>query len=185
MPNKNLFRIAAWCVLVVVLINLADFVLFPSGKPTVAELILEVLLFLVLAFVFYALYVAHRVESPGLSLAGLVLSFVSVAVNLASLGNFGNTFLSNASTLLLSLPFLIFGFLAWRSARMPRGLAIVTLLAGAFFLIGGVAGFIGSATVAGVAGLASLVFMLVWAVWLWRVLLSNKFTAASPESPAA
>ena len=185
MPNKNLFRIAGWSALLIILINVLDMLIFPSGKATGAELVIEIVLMLVFTLVFYALYVAHRAESAGLSLAGLILWFPAFGVNLAAMFNFNNTFLGTLGTLLMSLPFLIFGFLAYRSSRMPRGLAVVTLLAGVLYLITGVSELMRIASVAEFGGLVSAILMLVWAVWLCVVFVSKKFTAATPVPAAA
>jgi hypothetical protein len=159
--------------------------IFPSGKPTGAELILEIVSLLVFTFVFFALYLTHRAESAGLSLAGLILWLPAFGVNLAAIFNFGNTFLSNLGTLFISLPFLIFGFLAYRSTRIPRGLAVVTLLTGVFYLITGAAELIGIVVLAEYGGLVSAVFMLAWAVWLCIVFTSKKFAALSTVPVAA
>jgi len=185
MFGKNFFRIAGWSALVIILLNALDMLIFPSGKPTGTEMILEIVSLLVFTFVFYALYLSHRPESAGLSLAGLILWLPAFGVNLAAILNFGNTFLSNLGTLLFSLPFLIFGYLAYRSTRMPRGLAVVALLAGVFYLVTGLAELVGIVAIAEVGGLVSIVLLVVWAVWLCIVFTSKKFSAVSPEPVAA
>jgi uncharacterized membrane protein YwaF len=147
--------------------------------------ILEIISLLLLIFVFYALYIAHRTESKGLSLAGLILLIAAIGVDIVSMANYGNITLSNLWYLLLSLPFLIFGFLAFRSQRMPRGLAVVALLAGVTFFIAGVVGLLGSPDMADNISLLSILLMLVWLVWLWRVFLSEKMTTSIPEAVTA
>jgi len=178
MANKNLFRLAGWCALVAVLLLVAVFVTLSVAPTSPAGMILAIVGVLVLTPVFYALYVTHRAESAGLSLAGFVLWIPAAAVDLYSLANPANTFLYNLDCILFSLPFLIFGFLAYRSARMPNGLAVMGLLSGIFYLLTGVAGFIGSATLGMVASLGSFVFMVIWLVWLWRIFVSGKLATA-------
>jgi hypothetical protein len=178
MANNQLFRFTGWCALVVALLMVAILVV-PSGASSTVGLILTIAILLGLTMVFYALYVAHRADSAGLSLAGLILWLLSLGLNIMSLvTNLVNNFLSNVGSLLWSLPFLIFGFLAYRSARMPRGLAVVAFLTGVVFLILGVAGFMGSATIVNWGNLVGDIFMLVWLVWLCVVFLSKKFAAA-------
>jgi hypothetical protein len=179
MNNSKFYRIAGWCALVVALLMLAIHVV-PAGAAGI-ELIFTIAILLGLTFVFYVLYVAYRAESAGLSLAGLVLWILAFGLNLIGLvTNLVNPFLSNVGSLLWSLPFLIFGFLAYRSFKMPRGLAVVTLLTGTVYLILGAAGFMGSETFINWGNLVGDVFMLVWLVWLWRVFWSDKFATTRP-----
>ena len=141
------------------------------------------LFFLLLIGVFYALYIAHRPESKGLSLAGLILVFPAIGMAIAAnLG--GSTFLVSLWYLFFFLLFLIFGFLAFRSAKMPRGLAVVALLTGITYLISGVAGFLGNQVIAENVSTFASIFMLVWLVWLWRAFLSKKLATALPATVA-
>jgi hypothetical protein len=184
MKNNQFFRIAGWCALVVALLMLAIHVV-PSGAPGIVGLILTIAILLGLTFVFYALYVAHRTESAGLSLAGLILWILAFGLNLISLVSNVSTFLGYVGSLFWLLPFLIFGFLAYRSNRMPRGLAVVAFLAGISLLIATVAGMMGSEGVVNVVALVADIFMLLWLVWLGVVFLSKKFTAANPVPATA
>ena len=178
MSNNNLFRIAGWCAYVTALVMLA-FHVFPGGAPASVALILSIVTFLGLTVIFYALFVTHRPEAAMLSLAGLILWLIVFVLNLISLGtNSGNTFLSNLGSVLWPLPFLIFGYLAYRSARMPRGLAVLALLTGVVALVLGVAGFMDSAAIVDGGNLILDILMLAWVVWLGIVFLSKKFAAA-------
>jgi hypothetical protein len=177
MNSNQLFRNAGWCALVVALLMVAIHVV-PSGAPGIVGLILGIVILLGLTFVFYALYVAHRAESAGLSLAGLILWILAVGLNLISMVSTVSIFLGYVGSLLWLLPFLIFGFLAYRSDRMPRGLAVMAFLSGISLLIATVAGMMGSEAVVNVVSLVADIFMLVWLVWLGIVFLSKKFAAA-------
>jgi hypothetical protein len=177
MNKNNLFRFASWCALVTALLMVLIHVV-PSGAPAIVGMIVGLAAMLGLTYVFYALYVAHRAESAGLSLAGLILWLLSLVLNLVSLVTSALNFLSNVGSLLWALPFLIFGYLAWRSARMPRGLAALTLLTGLVYVILAVAGFMGSAGFVDTGNLVGDILMLVWLVWLWRTFLSKKFASA-------
>jgi hypothetical protein len=185
MANKNLFRIAGWCALVTGVIMVA-FHVVPAGLPVIVGMVLSIVDLLGLTIVFYALYVAHRAESAGLSLAGLILWLLAFVLNLIGLlTSLVNPFLSNVGSLLWALPFLIFGVLALRSASMPRGLAVLALLTGAVFLILGVAGFMGSAAIVDGGNLVADILMLAWIVWLGILFLSKKFATASPVPAVA
>lgn len=184
MPDYRLFRIAGWCALASAVLLVAAAVSFPLGAGAVGGA-LEVVFLLTLAFVFYALYVAHRSESRWLSLAGLILVLPAIGMNVASMTNYGNTVLSGLWYLLLSLPFLIFGILAFRSAKMPRGLAVVALLIGATSFISGAAGLLGSQDLSDNVSLIPMVLMLVWLGWLCRVFLSGRLTSEGlPIAPS-
>jgi hypothetical protein len=178
MSNSNLFRIAGWCAILAALIMGSFFVVLSIAPTSGIGEILATIGVLVLTPVFYALYVAHRSESAALSLAGLILWFPAGALDIASLLNPANTLLYAVDSLLFSLPFLIFGFLAYRSAKMPRGLALMALLSGVCWAIVGAVSFNGSTTIGMVAGLGGFVFMLAWFVWLWRVFSFGKLAAA-------
>jgi hypothetical protein len=176
MSNAKLFHTAGWGALASAVLMLAAIVSFMI-VPMLGG-VLETLALLLLIFVFYALHVAYSAKAKGLSLAGLALGIAAVVVDLFSMANYGNAFLSNLWYVLFSLPFLIFGYLAYRDSRMPRGLAIAALLAGVFFLVSGVGGFFMGTDFADNLSLIAILAMLVWLFWLWRVFWSKKFSAA-------
>ena len=172
MSNDKLDRIAGWCALgcvVAMVAALISLLIVPS-----LGVILEILFLLRLIFVFYALYVTHRTESSNLSLAGLVLAGIAILADLVSLLSEGTVFLVSLWYLLLALSLLIFGYLAWKSSKMPRGLAVAALVAGGFYLLAGFGGFLGSASFTGTVSLIAILAMLVWLIWLWRVFWSKK-----------
>jgi hypothetical protein len=177
MKNNQLFRIAGWCAIIVGLL-MVGFHVVPSGVSGAVGLVLTLGVLLGLTVVFYALYVAHRTESAGLSLAGLVFWILALVVNLFGMVNTISTFLGVLGSFFWLLPFLIFGYLALKSSRMPRGLGVVALLAGLSLLIATVAGIMGNESIVNVVALVADVFMLAWTVWLGVVFLSKKFTAA-------
>jgi hypothetical protein len=142
-------------------------VLFIAAPPFGA--VVEILFLVMLAIIFYGLYVAHRSEWAGLSLAGLVLGILALVTNLVSMANYGNTVLSNLWYLMLSLPLAVFGFLGYRSGRMPRVLSVLILLAGILFLVTGVGGFAVGAEFSDNISLIPFVMLVVSLVWLSRV----------------
>jgi hypothetical protein len=173
MSNNRLFRIAGWCALATLLLMVAAIVAFPLGAGTAGGA-LELTSFLGLTVVFYALYVEHRAESPGLSHVALVVWFPAAAVDVVSMAKYGNSFLGGLWYTLFSVPFLIFGLLAWRSTKMPRGLAIVALLTGVTYFVSGVSGLLGSQTIADNVSLIPTLSTLVWLGWMSRVFLSGR-----------
>lgn len=172
MSNNKLLRIAGWCAIGGAVFIVAAFI-FSLIAPSIG-LIFEILFILMLLVVFYALFVSHRSESKNLSLVGLVLAVVAVLVDLLSLVIPENASFINFWYIFIALAFLVFGYLAYRSSKMPRGLAVVAIIAGVFFLIGGLAGFTGSTTFAGTISLIATLIMAVWLFWLWRVFWSKK-----------
>lgn len=176
MSNSKFFRTAGWCGLAGAIFFIVAFVTFPLGLGMFGG-IFEILSFLATLVVFYGLYLAHRAQAGGLSLAGLVLAVAAILVAIVVLVT-NMPALANLWYLLLSLPFLIFGYLAYRSNKMPRGLAIVELLAGAIFLVAGVGGYIAGPGFADSLSLFAELLMLAWLFWTWRVFWSKKFAAA-------
>jgi hypothetical protein len=178
MSDNRLFRIAGWCAILAALIMVSFLVLSSIAPTSAVGMILATIGVLLMTGVFYALYVVHCPESAGLSLAGLVLWILAAAVDIASLANPDNTLLYAADSLLFALPFLIFGFLSYPSAKMPHALGLIALLTGVVWVIAGAASFVGSTAVGMVASLGAFALMLVWLVWLWRVFSSGRLATA-------
>ena len=176
MKNNQLYRIAGWCALVTALLML----LIPVVRsvPPAIGMTLNIVILLGITFVFYGLSAAHRAESAGLSLAGLILWLLSLMLTLVGFLTAISNSLSSLGSLLWALPFLIFGYLAWRSARMPRLLAVLALMTGVVYLLLAVAGFMGSAGFVNSGNLVGDILMLIWLAWLGVVFLSKKFAAA-------
>jgi hypothetical protein len=140
--------------------------------------VVELVLLLMLAVVFYALYVAHRSRSPGLSFAGLALGILAIALNLVSMANYGNVTLSSLWYLTLGIAWMVFAFLGLSVGKLPRALSIVILLTGLLFAISGAGGLLISAEFADNLSLIPFLLMIVGLVWLWRVFLSGRLHPA-------
>jgi hypothetical protein len=179
MKNNQFFRVAGWCALVTALL-MVGIHLVPSGTSSFLGSVVSIGTLLGLTIVFYSLYVAHRSQSAGLSLVGLISWVLAFGLNLISMVINIGTFLGYLGSLFWVLPFLIFGFLAYRSDRMPSGLAVVAFLSGISLLVAIVAGLMGNEAVVNIVSLVADIFMLVWLVWLGIVFLSGKFAAAIP-----
>jgi hypothetical protein len=128
----------------------------------------------------FALYVVHRAEAPGLSLA----AFVAAAAS--SLLSFGADPSNVASplmlivTMLYALAGLLYGWLGVRSARVPRGIGVTALV------VGGLAALAAALALAGVVEPAGMLLMVAnlawvaWFVWLSYYFLSSRSPAAAP-----
>jgi hypothetical protein len=181
MANNIFYRYAGWYAILVALLLLVIHVV-PLGSASLVGLILTIAILLGLTFVFYALYVAHHPVSPGLSLAGLVLWYLVLALNLASLSGSLGVVLGQVEALLRPFPVLIFGFLALRSDRMPRSLTVVAFLGGISLFITAFAGMLATRAAADAANLLADVFLLIWLIKLGFVFVSVEFSVASPRA---
>jgi hypothetical protein len=187
MVNDRLFRTAGWCALssaIFLILALVSFMAAGAAPSAgMVGMIFEILSLVLVVYVFYALSVAHRPESKWLGLAGTIIMVVAIVVDLVS-QQFNNNLLFGLWYLLFSLPFLIFGYLGLRSARIPHALAVLALLGGGITFIAGFIDFLGNPGLADSIQSISILFTLAWEVWLWRLLVSKKFTAASPATTA-
>lgn len=176
MSNSKFFRTVGWCGLAGAIFFIVAFVSFPLGIGMLGG-VFEILSFLATLVVFYGMYLVFRNQAVGLSLvgfllavAGILVAIVVLVTNLPALGDLWY--------LLLSFPFLIFGFLAYGNKKLPRGLAVVGLLSGALFLVAGVGGFLSGPDFADSVSLFAELLMLVWLFWAWRAFWSKKFAVA-------
>jgi hypothetical protein len=181
MSNKSLYQIAGWCALVSVVLTVVAFLMAQlAGEATLLTNVLNPVGWaLLLLPVFYALFVVFRSESSTLSLLGLVLAVGYLALAIASGATQGNDALYAISIMVFALPLLIFAYIAYRSAKVPRGLVWVTLLAGVFSLISGA--FIlggGTGAVGWITEIGEIVLSWVWLLWLWRWFRSDELALA-------
>lgn len=128
---------------------------------------------LILTPVFYALYLIHHSESAILSHVGFIFWFPAGALDMASLLNHENTMIYIIDCFIFSVPLMIFGFLAFKSKKMPNGIAIMALLSGVFYLMSGMATFYNTEMIGMYTGFGGLVFMLIWFTWLFFILSEN------------
>jgi hypothetical protein len=173
MKDNKLFRLAGWAALVIAVLMVAvNFVQSP-----VIGTVVQIIATLVLLFIYYALYVAYRSQSAGLSMTGLVLYILAFVVGLASLAAPSLVFLGGLIYVGYALPLLVFGILAFQSARMPRALAILTLLDGALWLIAGVSALVAKQD-HNLLGEIAYILMVIWLVWLGWAFLKGKLASA-------
>ncbi|NOH02655.1 MAG: hypothetical protein HND47_12205 [Chloroflexi bacterium] len=150
-----------------------------GGAPSAVGMALTVVSILSFLVVVYALYVAHRSEGPGMSL---------IAMLAAGGGTLGGLFLDPTKitplfgvvALVYGIGVTLFGWLAHRSPKMPRGMGIVVIVTGVLSLILAAVAFAGgSVEIFGLLNLVLTVPYVVWLIWLGRHWL------ISPSAPLA
>ena len=177
MSNSSLFRIAGFCAILSLVVYVVAFGLFSTnaGLMTTSFIVATVALLVVL----YALYVVHRPESSGLALgAGLITAIGTIASLFAGDPAVpANAFLYGASSVVFGVGILLFGWLAYKSSKMPRLLAYIVLFAGALSLLTGLLFLAGSSDLGNQLNFASILPFFAWMIWLAYLFLTGKLKA--------
>ncbi len=179
MSNNNLFRYSGFAAIASAVLYVVSLVMTiaTGGAPSAVGFVLIIVSSLLFLLVIGALYRVHRSEAAGMSLTALIL---------AAVGTIGGLFLDPSKitplfglvALLFAIGMLLFGWLAYRSPKMPRGMGIVVIVTGALGLVLTAAAFAGSSgDVVGLINLILIVPYVVWLIWLGRHWLAN------PTSP--
>jgi hypothetical protein len=178
MSNNNLSRLGGYASFLTPLLYIGGFAL-SAVNPALVPLLLAVasIVFLV---VVYALYVVHRTESSGLALGAALLTAVGLIVSLLA-GDPSvpaNAMMYGISAVVFGVGIILFGWLAYKSSKMPRGLAIAALIAGALSLVGGFFYLSGTGMLdlANILNFVSIIPFFVWMIWLGRLFLTGKLT---------
>lgn len=179
MSNANLFRIAGYASFLTIVLWIGGFGV-GAINPALVGPVLAVasIVFLV---VVYALYVVHRAESSGLALGAALLTAIGLIISILSGDpNTPNNTLYAISAVVFGIGIILFGWLAYNSAKMPRGLAIAGLIAGAFSLVAGFFYFGGAGLLdlANLLNFGSIIPFFVWMIWLGRRFLTRKLATA-------
>jgi hypothetical protein len=178
MSNNNLYRIAGYAAILTTVLWLGGFGIGAVNPALVAPLLaVASIVFLV---VVYALYVVHRSESSGLALGAALFTVVGLTVSLLA-GDPSvpaNAMMYGISAVVFGVGIILFGWLAYKSSKMPRGLAIAALIGGALSLIAGFfyLGGAGLLDLANTLNFGSIVPFFVWMIWLGRLFLTGKLT---------
>jgi len=180
MSNSNLFRIAGYIAILTPLLWVGAFGL-GAVNPALTGLLLAVASIIFLVPV-YALYIVHRAESSGLALGAVILTVVGLIVSPFAGDPTvpANATLYGGSSIVFGIGVFLFGWLAYKSAKMPRGLAIAALIAGVLSLVAGIAylGGTGLADLANLLNFGLIIPFFVWMIWLGRLFLSGKLMTA-------
>ncbi|MBI5654020.1 MAG: DUF4386 family protein [Chloroflexi bacterium] len=180
MSNSNLFRIAGYAAFLTLVLWIGGFGIGAVNPALVGPfLAIASIVFLV---VVYALYVVHRAESSGLTLAAALLTAIGLIVSILA-GDPSvpaNATMYGVSAIIFGAGVVLFGWLAFNSGKMPRGLAIAALIAGALSLIAGFfyLGGVGLLDIANLLNFGSIIPFFVWMIWLGRLFLTNKLATA-------
>lgn len=178
--NRNLFRyggIAAIASAALYVLVLAT-AITAGGAPSTVGAMLTIVSTLLFLLAIFALYVAHRSESPGLSL---------IAMLAAAAGTVGGLFLDPTKitplvgllALVYGIGLLLFGWLAYRSPNMPRVMGVV-IVAGVLSLILAAVAFVGGSTE--IFGLLNLVLTVPYVAWLIWLGLHWFWSPAAPQA---
>lgn len=167
MSSNNLARIAGWSAILSVVALVPAFLLAVanSGQDTSIGTTLFLLSTVLLAPVFYALYVFHRSQAQSIALVALVLGVLCIAAGVIAPTPTVNAMIFNASSLLGGIAILLFGYLGLGNPKMPRALAVVAILLGVASAV---------SIVVDIVGLGLIVLIVVWLLWLAWLLLRGK-----------
>lgn len=176
MNKSTLIRLGGATALVsILLFILSSVVTSKTGNPTggsaMALYVASSLLGLVTMI---ALYAVHRSESAGMALLALLTAVIALFASFGSDPNKPEEPLFIAIGLLWAVSGLLFGLLALRSSKMPRGMGVLVLAMAAGALTGSVLSLMGNSKVGGDIGMYSNLLWAVWFVWLGIHFLTSK-----------
>ncbi len=180
MSNSNLFRIAGYCAILTPVLYIVALGV-GALNPALTSPLLVVATIMLLPVV-YALFVVHRAESSGLALGAALLTAVGFIVGIFA-GDPSvpaNAPLYGGSSIISGAGIVLFGWLAYKSTKMPRGLAIAALITGVLSLLVGitfVAG-LGATNLGNLLNFGLIIPYFVWVIWLGLHFLSGKIATA-------
>ncbi|SRR5258707_15515046 len=189
MTHAKLSGYAGWSALVSAIASILGLVtlivFFSLGEPwgTIND-ISSVVQALSILPVLLVLYRLQRDEAPFISLAvfgigvfGMLIAIVFQSLLIIRVITFAQTaVVSPVAFGLLGIPLLWYGYRAYASGTLPRGLALLSMLAGAGFVALIIGVILGGQEhpLTAIGGLIAGVCYPVWAVWLGRILLSGR-----------
>lgn len=167
MTSNVVARIAGWSAILSVLAIVPAILLVVtnSGQDTPLGTTLFLLSTVLLAPVFYALYVLHRAQAQSIALVALVLGLLCIVAGVIAPTPTVNAMIFNASSLLGGIAIMLFGYLGLTHPKMPRALAVVAILLGVASAV---------SIVVDIVGLGLIVLIVVWLLWLAWLLLRGK-----------
>jgi len=191
MANAELSRYAGWSALastIATILGLVTFIMFftlvqPWG--TINDLTSVVLALSILP-VLLVLHHLHRLDAPIISLATFVISFFAMLVALVFQTLLIIRVMAYAQTAvvvpvsfgLFGAALMVYGYLARAIGSLPRRLALLSILAGAGYVVV-IAGIILGGQehpLAAIGGLTAVICYPIWAILFGRILLSGRLT---------
>ncbi len=191
MANAELSRYAGWSALastIATILGLVTFIMFFTlGQPwgTINDLTSVVLALSILP-VLLVLHHLHRLDAPIISLATFVISFFAMLVALVFQTLLIIRVMAYAQTAvvvpvsfgLFGAALMVYGYLARAIGSLPRRLALLSILAGAGYVVV-IAGIILGGQehpLAAIGGLTAVICYPIWAILFGRILLSGRLT---------
>ncbi len=161
MSNNSLFKFAGWSAILSVVFSFAMFAFVDGGRGGMF-MVVSIVASVFSAVVFYALYVLHRPQSAGLSMAMLALAVLGLI--LENIGTGPETPLGVVTNIIYGMAFILAGYLGFGNSQMPRWIALCAYVAGAGCIIFGIANAIGQASLANIGELVQFVGWVAWSV---------------------
>lgn len=194
MSNAELSRYAGWSAIVSAIATILGLVtlliFFAQGEPwgTLND-ITSVILALSLLPVLLMLYQLHRSDAPSMSLVtfmlgaiGLLAAVVVQSLLIIKVITYAQTaILAPAAFGLFGLSLMVFGFLGRTNPSLPQRLILLSIVAGAGYVLV-IAGFILGGQehpLAAIGGLIAVIGYPIFAIGFGRLLLSGKVTTQS------
>lgn len=123
-----------------------------------------------------ALYIVHRPESAMVALLAFITAVVALFASFAADPNKPEDPLFIGVGIVWAVSALLFGILAIRSSKMPRGMGVLVLIMGLIVLVGSVVSLLGNAKIGGSIGMYANLLWAVWFLWLgWHFLKGKAF----------
>lgn len=172
MKSNVLARIAGWSGILSVLAFVAaiGMIVSNSGKDTQLSTVFFLANTVLLAPLFYALFVFYRPQAPTLALIALVLGLISFVAGMIAPTPDSNALIFNTSSVLGGVAIVLFSFLGFQNAKMPRALAIIGVILGIASILSAVLDSIGE----GIFGVVVLPLFIIWALWLSWLFLKGE-----------
>jgi hypothetical protein len=183
--NTNLFRIAGWSAIlsaIATLIGAVTLVIFFSIGDPYGKIndVTSVVIGLTAILILFALHQTHRASAPTVSLIAFLLGAAAMLIGavLQALLVITGTVFGDIVTFVFGVygaSLVTFGWLAYSSGTLPRGLACMGIAAGIGYVLV-TAGFIlggPNHLLTYIGGALSVVAYPIWAIWIGRIWLRN------------
>jgi hypothetical protein len=194
MSNTELSRYAGWSAIVSAITTVLGLVtlliFFAQGEPwgTLND-ITSVILALSLLPVLLMLYRLHRRDAPRMSLVTLMLGVIGLlaaavvqSLLIIKVITYAQTAILAPSAFgLFGISLMVFGFLGRTNPSLPQRLILLSIIAGAGYVLV-IAGFILGGQehpLAAIGGLIAVIGYPIWAMWFGQLVLSGKLTTQS------
>jgi hypothetical protein len=194
MSNTSLSRYAGGSAIVSAIATIFGLVtlliFFAQGEPwgTLND-ITSVILALSLLPVLLMLHRLYRRDTPNISLAALMIGVIAILVAavfqsllIIKAITFAQTAILVPSAFgLFGVSLMVFGFLGRTNALLPRRLILLSIIAGAGYVLVIAGILVGGQEhpLTAIGGLIAVIGYPIWAIWFGRLVLSGKVTTQS------